>query len=55
MVKFDKDEFHGIRWFAFAEAPLHRSDPHLGRFIKKLERHRSGRSIPANFSYKTTC
>jgi 8-oxo-dGTP pyrophosphatase MutT (NUDIX family) len=35
-MKFDENEFHGIRWFPFAEAPLHRSDPHLGRFIKKL-------------------
>jgi 8-oxo-dGTP diphosphatase len=35
-MKFDENEFHGIRWFSFAEAPLHRSDPHLGRFIKKL-------------------
>jgi 8-oxo-dGTP diphosphatase len=36
-IKFDENEFHGVRWFDFAEAPLHRSDPHLGRFIKKLE------------------
>jgi len=35
-MKFDEHEFHDIRWFLFAEAPLHRSDPHLGRFIKKL-------------------
>lgn len=36
-IKFDENEFHDVRWFAFAEAPLHRSDPHLGRFIKKLQ------------------
>ena len=35
-IRFDENEFHSIRWFAFAEAPLHRSDTHLGRFIKKL-------------------
>ena len=32
----EQSEFHAVHWFAFAEAPLHRSDPHLGRFIKKL-------------------
>ncbi len=42
-IKFDENEFHDIRWFAFAEAPLHRSDPHLGRFLKKLERQRQRR------------
>ena len=35
-ITFDKSEFHTIRWFAFADVPVHRSDPHLGRFIKKL-------------------
>lgn len=35
-MKFDENEFYDIRWLPFAEAPLHRSDPHLGRFIKKL-------------------
>jgi 8-oxo-dGTP diphosphatase len=35
-IKFDQTEFNAIRWFPFGEAPLHRSDPHLGRFIKKL-------------------
>ena len=36
-IRFDENEFHSIRWFPFAEVPLHRSDPHLGRFIKKLQ------------------
>jgi 8-oxo-dGTP diphosphatase len=33
---YDTEEFNGIRWFAFPEAPLDRSDPHLERFIRKL-------------------
>jgi 8-oxo-dGTP pyrophosphatase MutT (NUDIX family) len=35
-IEFDASEFHAVRWFAFSEVPLHRSDPHLGRFIAKL-------------------
>lgn len=35
-LHYDETEFNSIRWFAFSEVPLHRSDPHLGRFIKKL-------------------
>lgn len=35
-LTFDAAEFHGVRWFAFAEAPLDRADPHLGRFLQKL-------------------
>jgi 8-oxo-dGTP pyrophosphatase MutT (NUDIX family) len=37
-IHFDASEFHGHCWFAFANVPLHRSDPNLGRFITKLER-----------------
>jgi 8-oxo-dGTP pyrophosphatase MutT (NUDIX family) len=35
-MTFDASEFNSIRWFAFADATLHRSDPHLNRFVKKL-------------------
>ena len=35
-MDFDVDEFHGIHWFHFDEAPLSRSDPHLARFLRKL-------------------
>ncbi|MHC5770528.1 MAG: NUDIX domain-containing protein [Nostoc sp.] len=35
-LKFDKNEFNSVRWFSFSQVPLDRSDPHLGRFIKKL-------------------
>lgn len=33
---FDTDEFNAVRWFHFSEAPVTRSDPHLGRFLRKL-------------------
>lgn len=35
-ITFDSQEFAGIEWFEFSEVPLQRSDPHLGRFIRKL-------------------
>jgi 8-oxo-dGTP diphosphatase len=34
-LDFDKDEFHSVKWFRFADAPVSRSDPHLGRFLAK--------------------
>jgi 8-oxo-dGTP diphosphatase len=33
----DPQEFAELRWFNFADAPLQRSDPHLGRFLQKLQ------------------
>lgn len=33
---FDEQEFHGVRWFSFDDVPLARSDPHMGRFLRKL-------------------
>ncbi len=35
-VEFDREEFAGVQWFEFADVPLHRSDPHIGRFLAKL-------------------
>ena len=35
-IHFDAEEFNGVRWFAFADVPLSRSDPHMARFIDKL-------------------
>jgi ADP-ribose pyrophosphatase YjhB (NUDIX family) len=35
-IRFDENEFQQVRWFAYSELPLERSDPHLGRFIAKL-------------------
>lgn len=33
---FDQREFSEIKWFSFEELPFQQSDPHLKRFIKKL-------------------
>ena len=35
-LRIDVGEFHAAEWFAFADAPTHRSDPHLGRFLEKI-------------------
>ena len=35
-INFDETEFNAVTWFKFGQVPLHRSDPHLGRFIAKL-------------------
>lgn len=37
-ISFDRAEFEDARWFPFAEVPLARADPHLGRFLRKVER-----------------
>jgi 8-oxo-dGTP pyrophosphatase MutT (NUDIX family) len=39
-IAFDRTEFEDARWFAFPEVPLDRSEPHLARFLRKLERSR---------------
>jgi 8-oxo-dGTP diphosphatase len=36
-IRFDETEFNAVKWFEFGQVPLHRSDPHLGRFIAKLD------------------
>lgn len=35
--QFDRNEFHDIRWFSLEEIPYEASDPHMRRFVKKLE------------------
>ncbi|MBS1561058.1 MAG: NUDIX domain-containing protein [Bacteroidetes bacterium] len=35
-IAFDASEFHTVQWFPFSEVPLHRSDPHMARFLQKL-------------------
>ena len=35
-IEFDRDECHDARWFAFADVPLERCEPHLSRFLEKL-------------------
>ena len=41
---YSLEEFREIRWFAFADVPLERSDPHLGRFMEKLRASGRGAS-----------
>ena len=40
-LSFDAQEFNGVSWFEFSEAPLERSDPYLERFIRKLRSNKS--------------
>lgn len=35
-IQFAAGEFHAVRWFAFEDLPLKRSDPHMARFVAKL-------------------
>lgn len=37
IITYDANEFHSVQWFPFHQIPLERSDPHLGRFLKKLD------------------
>ncbi len=34
---FDHNEFNAICWFGFDDLPLEKSDPHMQRFISKLQ------------------
>ena len=35
---YDQSEFYGISWFDFDHLPLSRTDPHMVRFINKLDK-----------------
>jgi 8-oxo-dGTP pyrophosphatase MutT (NUDIX family) len=35
-IRFDEEEFAGARWLMRSDVPLHRSDPHMARFLAKL-------------------
>ena len=37
-IAFDEHEFNAVCWFPFAHVPLHRSEPHLKRFLAKIAR-----------------
>ncbi len=37
-INFDSSEFNAVKWFALADIPLGRSDPHIARFVQKLGR-----------------
>lgn len=36
-LTYDQGEFAAVRWFAFDAIPSERSDPHMRRFVQKLE------------------
>jgi 8-oxo-dGTP diphosphatase len=38
-ITFDKDEFVTIQWFALDKVPYERTEPHLKRFMHKLNSH----------------
>jgi len=35
-LRYDAGEFHQARWFRHDEVPMTRTDPHMGRFLRKL-------------------
>jgi 8-oxo-dGTP diphosphatase len=35
-IQFDEQEFAAVKWFRYSDVPLHRSDPHMARFLAKL-------------------
>ena len=35
-LEFDRSEFHSVRWFHKDDVPLHRTDRHMARFLRKL-------------------
>jgi 8-oxo-dGTP diphosphatase len=45
-IEFDREEFAEFQWFGFANVPLHRSDPHMGRFLVKLTSRSAGSKRP---------
>ncbi len=34
---FDRDEFHKVAWFDFDQIPYEKTDPHMHRFMRKLQ------------------
>ena len=41
-MRFDEQEFAGVRWFRSWDVPLRRSDPHMQRFLAKLGKRALG-------------
>jgi len=35
-LRYDAAEFLDVRWFRHDEVPMERTDPHMGRFLRKL-------------------
>jgi 8-oxo-dGTP diphosphatase len=44
-LAYDPAEFHGVAWFPLDQLPLHRSDPHLARFVVQLRTQRTEQRI----------
>lgn len=36
-LTYDAEEFHQIQWFGIDEIPFERADPHMKRFVQKLD------------------
>lgn len=43
-IRFDPEEFNSVRWFPFSDVPLAGTDPHMRRFIRKLQSAREHRT-----------
>lgn len=52
-IEFDKREFNGAKWFAFDEIPYERSDPYMGRFIKKIKKQLAAQDL-TRISYEVS-
>lgn len=40
LLDYDKKEFKRIRWFGIEDIPFDKSDPHMQRFITKLQKYK---------------
>ena len=38
-LEFDQSEFASVRWFHKDEIPMNRTDPQMGRFLRKLYKY----------------
>jgi 8-oxo-dGTP diphosphatase len=36
-IQFDRQEFERVEWFGYSDVPIYRCDPHLKRFLAKLD------------------
>ena len=44
-LRYDTGEFADVRWFDRDDVPLHRTDPHMHRFLSKLPLKKTGCAI----------
>jgi len=45
-INFDEQEFASVKWFPYSDVPLHRSDPHVARFLAKLGSYKRSSDQP---------